>query len=59
MPIDSPLRTMPDVFLSSHIAGVTDAAEARFFEYMVDDVQRVLTGVRPRFRLVPRESIAP
>ncbi|WP_425516580.1 hypothetical protein [Dactylosporangium vinaceum] len=50
---------MPDVFLSSHIAGVTDAAEARFFEYMVDDVQRVLTGVRPRFRLVPRESIAP
>nr|BFE60157.1 hydroxyacid dehydrogenase [Dactylosporangium thailandense] len=55
LPTDSPLRTMPNVFLSPHIAGVTDAAEPRFFEYMVDDVERVLAGVRPRYRLVPRE----
>ncbi|GAB3601572.1 NAD(P)-dependent oxidoreductase [Microbacterium tumbae] len=54
--VDSPLRAMPNVFLSPHIAGVTDAAERRFFDYMVDEVERVLTGIRPRFRLVPREQ---
>jgi phosphoglycerate dehydrogenase-like enzyme len=59
LPIDSPLRTMPNVFLSPHIAGVTDAAEPRFFEYMVDEVERVLAGVRPRYRLVPREPGSP
>jgi phosphoglycerate dehydrogenase-like enzyme len=53
---DSPLRAMPNVFLSPHIAGVTDAAEPRFFAYMVDEVQRVLDGHRPRYRLVPRET---
>lgn len=55
LPVDSPLRAMPGVFLSPHIAGVTDAAEPRFFRYMVDEVTRVLAGYRPRFRLVPRE----
>lgn len=55
LPVDSPLRSMPNVFLSPHIAGVTDAAEPRFFRYMVDEVTRVLSGYRPRYRLVPRE----
>ncbi len=54
--VDSPLRRLPNVFLSPHIAGVTDAAEPRFFRYMVDEVARVLAGSRPRFRLVPREA---
>ena len=54
--VDSPLRTLPNVFLTPHIAGVTDAAEPRFFRYMVDEVARVLDGNRPRFRLVPREA---
>ncbi|MCU1421135.1 MAG: Phosphoglycerate dehydrogenase [Microbacteriaceae bacterium] len=54
--VDSPLRRMPNVFLTPHIAGVTDAAEPRFFRYMVDEVARVLAGSRPRFRLVPREA---
>jgi phosphoglycerate dehydrogenase-like enzyme len=54
--VDSPLRRLPNVFLTPHIAGVTDAAEPRFFRYMVDEVARVLAGSRPRFRLVPREA---
>lgn len=54
--VDSPLRAMPNVFLTPHIAGVTDAAEPRFFQYMVDEVVRVLAGYRPRYRLVPREN---
>lgn len=53
---DSPLRSMPNVFLSPHIAGVTAAAEPRFFAYMVDEVLRVLEGRLPRFPLVPREA---
>jgi phosphoglycerate dehydrogenase-like enzyme len=54
--VDSPLRRLPNVFLSPHIAGVTDAAEPRFFRYMVEEVVRVLEGNRPRFRLIPRET---
>ena len=53
---DSPLRSMPNVFLSPHIAGVTAAAEPRFVDLMVDEVLRVLAGHRPRFRLAPREG---
>ena len=53
---DSPLRAMPNVFLSPHIAGVTAAAEPRFVDLMVDEVLRVLAGHRPRFRLTPREG---
>jgi phosphoglycerate dehydrogenase-like enzyme len=56
LPTGSPLRSMPNVFLTPHIAGVTDAAEFRFFALMVDEVVRVLSGYRPRFRLLPRES---
>ena len=53
---DSPLRSMPNVFLSPHVAGVTAAAEPRFVDLMVDEVLRVLAGHRPRFRLAPREG---
>ena len=53
---DSPLRSMPNVFLSPHIAGVTAADEPPFVDLMVDEVLRVLAGHRPRFRLSPREG---
>jgi len=55
IPVDCALRTMPNVFLSPHIAGVTAACEPRFFDLMVDEVLRVLAGSRPYFPLVPRE----
>ena len=51
----SPLRAMPNVFLSPHIAGVTAQAEPRFFELMVDEVIRALKGHRVWYPLVPRE----
>lgn len=52
---DSPLRAMPNVFLSPHIAGVTADAEPRFVDLMVDEVLRMLDGHRPRHRLRPRD----
>ena len=57
LPVSSPLRSMPNVFLSPHIAGVTAAAEGRFFELMVDEVLRVLAGHRPHYPLIPREHL--
>jgi phosphoglycerate dehydrogenase-like enzyme len=54
IPVDSPLRSMDNVFLSPHIAGVTAQGEPRFFDLMVDELERVFAGYRPRFPLVPR-----
>ncbi|MEO7235362.1 MAG: hydroxyacid dehydrogenase [Lapillicoccus sp.] len=51
----SPLRAMPNVFLSPHIAGVTADAEPRFVDLMVDEVLRMLAGHRPRHLLRPRD----
>lgn len=56
LPAESPLRRMANVFLSPHIAGVTAACEPRFFDLMVDEVSRVLSGAQPYFPLVPREA---
>ncbi len=55
VPAGDPVRALPNVFLSPHIAGVTAAAEPRFFDLMVNEVLRVLAGDQPRHRLVPRE----
>ncbi|MFG1912109.1 NAD(P)-dependent oxidoreductase [Kribbella sp. NPDC048928] len=56
IPVDSPLRSMDNVFLSPHIAGVTAQCEPRFFDLMVDELERVFAGYRPRFPLVPRNA---
>jgi phosphoglycerate dehydrogenase-like enzyme len=53
--VSSPLRAMPNVFLSPHIAGVTAGSEPRFFDLMVDEIIRVLAGHQPHYPLVPRE----
>jgi phosphoglycerate dehydrogenase-like enzyme len=55
LPANSPLRSMPNVFLSPHIAGVTAQCESRFFDLMVAEVVRVLHGHRARYPLIPRE----
>jgi phosphoglycerate dehydrogenase-like enzyme len=55
IPVDHLVRRLPNVFLTPHIAGVTLAAEPRFFDYMVDEVLRALAGHRPRHELIPRE----
>ena len=56
LPVGSPLRSMANVFLSPHIAGVTAACEPRFFDLMVDEVLRFLAGHRAWYPLVPREA---
>jgi phosphoglycerate dehydrogenase-like enzyme len=56
VPPDDEIRALPNVFLSPHIAGVTAAAEPRFFVLMVDEVLRVLAGDHPRHQLIPREA---
>jgi hypothetical protein len=55
VPADDEIRSLPNVFLSPHIAGVTAAAEPRFFDLMVNEVLRALAGDHPRHQLVPRD----
>jgi phosphoglycerate dehydrogenase-like enzyme len=54
LPAGSPLRTLGNVFLSPHIAGVTLAAEPRFFELMVEEIERFRHGYLSRYPLLPR-----
>jgi phosphoglycerate dehydrogenase-like enzyme len=47
IPVDAELRTMPNVFLSPHIAGVTQETGPRFFTTMVDAFARHFAGDEP------------
>ncbi|MVA76609.1 hypothetical protein GC722_11325 [Auraticoccus sp. F435] len=51
VPVGAPLRHLPNVLLSPHIAGVTEEARPRFFTVMVDEIERFLTGREPRAQL--------
>ncbi|HZU16066.1 MAG TPA: 2-hydroxyacid dehydrogenase [Candidatus Dormibacteraeota bacterium] len=44
---DSPLRRMEQVFLTPHIAGLTEEAEARLLEMCGANLRRVLEGLEP------------
>jgi len=44
LPADSPLRMLPNVFLTPHVAGVTAACSPRFFKLMVDELDRFFHG---------------
>lgn len=52
--VDSPLRSMRNVFLSPHIGGVTAEAQPRFFTLMVDELERYFGGREPRAQLTNR-----
>ncbi len=52
--VDSPLRTLSNVFVSPHIAGVTAEAQPRFFALMVDEIERFAAGIEPRAQLTDR-----
>jgi phosphoglycerate dehydrogenase-like enzyme len=54
IPVDSPIRDLPNVFLSPHIAGVTAAGGPRFFRIMVDELERFFAGHETRYDLLPR-----
>jgi phosphoglycerate dehydrogenase-like enzyme len=51
VPLDSPARDMENVFLSPHIAGVTEESRRRFFSLMVDECLRYLSGLEPTHEL--------
>ena len=51
IPAGSPIRDLPNVFLSPHIAGVTAACRPRFLSFMVDEIERVLAGHQTMFDL--------
>jgi phosphoglycerate dehydrogenase-like enzyme len=53
-PVDSPIRDLPNVFLTPHIAGVNAAGGPRFFKIMVDELERFFGGHETRFDLLPR-----
>ena len=48
----SPLYTLPNVQLSSHIAGSCNNEVRRMSDYMLDDLQRYLAG-KPLLHTVP------
>ncbi len=54
IPVDSPIRDLPNVFLTPHIAGVNALGGARFFSLMVDEMRRFFSGHETRYDLLPR-----
>jgi hypothetical protein len=53
VPAASPIRDLPNVFMSPHIAGVTAACRPRFFSFMVDELQRFFGGHDTLFDITP------
>ncbi len=51
IPVDSPVRAMPNVFLTPHIAGTTERSRTRFFEEMVNELERHFGGHETLFDL--------
>ena len=54
IPPDSEIIGLPNVFLSPHIASVTQTTYQRFFTLMVDELERFFRGDEPLFELTPR-----
>jgi phosphoglycerate dehydrogenase-like enzyme len=53
VPTDSPIIDLPNVFLSPHVAGVTEESRRRFFYLMVTEIIRHLDGLEPLGELTP------
>ncbi len=58
VPVDHPLRSMSNVFLTPHIAGVTSACGPRFVTLMADEIGRFLAREATRFDLVARSELS-
>lgn len=56
---DSPLRSMSNVFLTPHIAGVTAPCGPRFMTLAAEEIARKFAGHRTRHDLVPRAAAKP
>jgi phosphoglycerate dehydrogenase-like enzyme len=53
IPADSPIKRLPNVFLTPHIAGVTAASRTAFFALMVDELDRFFRGDETLYDLRP------
>lgn len=53
LPADSPFRSLPNVVLSPHVAGLTRDTYLRQGAAMVDEVQRFLAGEPLQYEIVP------
>lgn len=53
IPADAPIRDLPNVFLTPHIAGETAASRRRLYSIMVDELERFFAGHETRFDLSP------
>lgn len=53
IPVDSPIRDLPNVFLTPHVAGYQRKDFWRFFALMVDELERFLAGHETRYDLLP------
>ena len=54
IPADSPIKDLPNVFLSPHIAGVTAAAHPRNFQLAVEELERFFHGHETLYDLTSR-----
>jgi len=54
VPLDAPLLDLPNVFLTPHLAGVTEESRRRFFRLMVDECLRHFEGFEPWSELTAR-----
>lgn len=54
IPLDSPIRDLRNVFLTSHTAAATEATRSRNFKIMVDELDRFFGGHETRYDLLPR-----
>jgi phosphoglycerate dehydrogenase-like enzyme len=53
VPADHPVKALPNVILTPHIAGVTARSRPEFFALMVDELLRFQCGRLPRYELSP------
>lgn len=51
IPLDHPLRDLPNVMLTPHLAGATGQSRRRFFSLMVDELLRHAAGLEPRAQI--------
>ena len=54
VPLDTPVRTMWNAFLTPHIASATDGSGITFFSEMVDELRRFHAGHDTKHDLMPR-----
>jgi phosphoglycerate dehydrogenase-like enzyme len=54
IPLDSPIRQLPNVILTPHIASQTRDGRGRFFKLMVDELDRFFHGHETLYDLTPR-----